>query len=73
VSHKRFPEGWVTTRSDGVPLGHAEGLAPIQNAVGTLTAFATKPHHVALDGAGRNERGIATRRPRGRRMREHRE
>jgi uncharacterized caspase-like protein len=31
-----------------------KGLAPIQNAVGTLTAFATKPHHVALDGDGRN-------------------
>jgi len=39
-------------RSTGV--GQAKGLAPIQNAVGTLTAFATKPHHVALDGAGRN-------------------
>jgi len=31
-----------------------KGLAPIQNAVGTLTAFATKPYHVALDGEGRN-------------------
>jgi tetratricopeptide (TPR) repeat protein len=31
-----------------------KGLAPIQNAVGTLTAFATKPHHVAFDGDGRN-------------------
>ena len=39
-------------RSTGV--GQAKGLAPIQNAVGTLTAFATKPHHVALDGVGRN-------------------
>jgi uncharacterized caspase-like protein len=35
-------------------VGQAKGLAPIQNAVGTLTAFATKPHHVALDGDGRN-------------------
>ena len=35
-------------------FGQAKGLAPIQNAVGTLTAFATKPHHVALDGDGRN-------------------
>jgi tetratricopeptide (TPR) repeat protein len=32
----------------------AKGLAPIQNSVGTLTAFATKPYHVALDGEGRN-------------------
>jgi tetratricopeptide (TPR) repeat protein len=31
-----------------------KGLAPIQNAVGTLTAFSTKPSHVALDGDGRN-------------------
>ena len=42
------------------PLGRApglaqpKGLAPIQNSVGTLTAFATKPHHVAFDGTGRN-------------------
>ena len=34
--------------------GPAKGLAPIQNAVGTLTAFSTKPGHVALDGDGRN-------------------
>jgi uncharacterized caspase-like protein len=34
--------------------GPAKGLAPIQNAVGTLTAFSTKPDHVALDGDGRN-------------------
>lgn len=34
--------------------GQPRGLAPIQNAVGTLTAFATKPYHVALDGDGRN-------------------
>jgi len=34
--------------------GQPKGLAPIQNAVGTLTAFATKPYHVALDGDGRN-------------------
>ena len=39
-------------RSTG--FGQAKGLAPIQNAVGTLTAFATKPDHVALDGSGRN-------------------
>jgi uncharacterized caspase-like protein len=39
-------------RSTG--FGQAKGLARIQNAVGTLTAFATKPDHVALDGAGRN-------------------
>jgi tetratricopeptide (TPR) repeat protein len=39
-------------RSTG--LGQVKGLAPIQNAVGTLTAFATKPDHVALDGDGRN-------------------
>ncbi len=32
----------------------AKGLAPIQNAVGTMTAFATMPYHVALDGEGRN-------------------
>ncbi|MCC6781007.1 MAG: tetratricopeptide repeat protein [Hyphomicrobiales bacterium] len=32
----------------------AKGLAPIQNSIGTLTAYATKPHHVALDGEGRN-------------------
>jgi uncharacterized caspase-like protein len=38
----------------GTGFGQAKGLAPIQNAVGTLTAFATKPHHVALDGDGRN-------------------
>jgi uncharacterized caspase-like protein len=30
----------------GSGFGQAKGLAPIQNAVGTLTAFATKPHHV---------------------------
>src|SRR5262249_11727623 len=42
------------------PLGRTagletpQGLAPIQNSVGTLTAFATKPHHVAFDGTGRN-------------------
>jgi uncharacterized caspase-like protein len=35
-------------------MGETKGLAPIQNAVGTLTAFATKPYHVALDGDGRN-------------------
>ena len=35
-------------------LAQPKGLAPIQNAVGTLTAFATKPYHVALDGDGRN-------------------
>ena len=39
-------------RSTG--FGQAKGLAPIQNAIGTLTAFATKPDHVALDGDGRN-------------------
>ena len=39
-------------RSTG--FGPAKGLAPIQNAVGTLTAFSTKPDHVALDGDGRN-------------------
>jgi tetratricopeptide (TPR) repeat protein len=39
-------------RSTG--FSQAKGLAPIQNAVGTLTAFATKPDHVALDGDGRN-------------------
>jgi Caspase domain/Tetratricopeptide repeat len=39
-------------RSTG--FGKAKGLAPIQNAIGTLTAFATKPDHVALDGDGRN-------------------
>ena len=38
----------------GSGFGQAKGLAPIQNAVGTLTAFATKPNHVALDGDGRN-------------------
>jgi tetratricopeptide (TPR) repeat protein len=38
----------------GAALGHVKGLAPIQNVVGTLTAFATKPHQVALDGDGRN-------------------
>jgi tetratricopeptide (TPR) repeat protein len=35
-------------------LSQPKGLAPIQNAVGTLTAFSTKPYHVALDGDGRN-------------------
>jgi uncharacterized caspase-like protein len=35
-------------------LAQPKGLAPIQNAVGTLTAFSTKPYHVALDGDGRN-------------------
>jgi tetratricopeptide (TPR) repeat protein len=34
--------------------GQTRGLAPIQNAIGTLTAFATKPYHVAFDGSGRN-------------------
>src|SRR6478735_1874303 len=38
----------------GTGFGQAKGLAPIQNAVGTLTAFSTKPDHVALDGDGRN-------------------
>jgi uncharacterized caspase-like protein len=35
-------------------LEQPKGLAPIQNSVGTLTAFATKPYHVAYDGTGRN-------------------
>ena len=35
-------------------IAQPKGLAPIQNAVGTLTAFATKPYHVAFDGDGRN-------------------
>jgi uncharacterized caspase-like protein len=42
----------TTFATRGIAVGN--GLASVQSAIGTMTAYSTQPDNVAFDGAGRN-------------------